>query len=449
MLLLAKNNFLEVQLKVENFKKKMFGIESETTHRKLRERKEKQEKSLSNNGSNIRTSALPKQPTAQDASIDTQATNRYFDDIQQDQAMTTEAEVTEEIDLSQRNRNSICRQSQVLDSTRSKLMGLVNSTKGMRTELDSSYIDIVQLNSSQGLESQLTSTQVINSGDFVCEARFSSSSSASCEVPYQDSQVAISRDNPQNVQEELVLVESHNATNAPSKSASKGREKQLKKPFKSDIQQANHGSEIQLTWAVRERVSKYLALARRSFDFSSLVKTRRLVPGKTLTICINSQRYTALLQLDGTLETDADIRFPGLAQWIKSIMGRPFTRLTVKEQRSIQILYEDVPVEEILDRDGFEWDRESYEALGVTIDHQNSPKDTQRETLNSVDKPHETLPNSDKEILHLVPDEMNRNVKSLIVHTKAEYFPTCCCYEKSWEGKEPFPQHYLDELENW
>lgn len=235
----------------------------------------------------------------------------------------------------------------------------------------------------------------------------------------------------------------HQEEVAPTASTSLSNKQNKNKNHKQNsvkISQRENSAKIE-NEADKKRSSIYKTLLRASFNFKSLLTRKILLPGKSLKMLFNDEMYTALLQQGGNVKSQTNETFPSLAKWVTSIFGKLYSKLLLKERLAIRIYYSDVPLEEVLD--GVQLIEDTVPLNETCI----SLEDSQSSIIIEIpQKEHKTPSNG---TLSLVPDEMTRHIKQVIMHTEAEYFPTCNCYEKCWAGKGPFPQHYLDELDKW
>ena len=220
----------------------------------------------------------------------------------------------------------------------------------------------------------------------------------------------------------------------------------------------------------RSRLPKILTM---NFNLRPFVLKGILSPGKNnMRMNINNRIYIASLASDGTIEMNG-FSFPTIGNWIKSVEGKRFGKLTRMVQKTLELQYSGKSLEEVLE-EGEKQNRSllrtneeiarsnpalqatktsnniSLEAVPVTQNTIPNPTPSTEDELTEKNPvPNNYLSLNANEDLQLVPDEMTRHIKTVFLHAQNEYFPICQCFEQFWSGLQPFPKHLLDEVESW
>ena len=220
----------------------------------------------------------------------------------------------------------------------------------------------------------------------------------------------------------------------------------------------------------RSRLPKILTM---NFNLRPFVLKGILSPGKNnMRMNINNRIYIASLAPDGTIEMNG-FSFPTIGNWIKSVEGKRFGKLTRMVQKTLELQYSGKSLEEVLE-EGEKLNRSllrtneeiarsnpalqatktsnniSLEAVPVTQNTIPNPTPSTEDELTEKNPvPNNYLSLNANEDLQLVPDEMTRHIKTVFLHAQDEYFPICQCFEQFWSGLQPFPKHLLDEVESW
>ena len=165
--------------------------------------------------------------------------------------------------------------------------------------------------------------------------------------------------------------------------------------------------------------------------------------------------YVGSLKIDGSIVMKS-FTFPSIGSWFKSVIGQRFTS-SGKSKEKLEVLYYDQfgsgdkwrPLDEIIlldDEPSRAVPKRRYTEIPFT-----TPKP--RSTAAPAKQPEPPLQDSDtgeiEELtLQLVPDEMIHHIKTIFVHSPAEFFHTRH-EEEFWNGTKPFPKHFLDEIDQW
>ncbi|KAI9555537.1 hypothetical protein GHT06_018052 [Daphnia sinensis] len=205
-------------------------------------------------------------------------------------------------------------------------------------------------------------------------------------------------------------------------------------------------------------------IAKIGFHLRPFVLNGVLCPGKNnMKLAINSRIYIGSLAADGTIEMNG-FNFPTIGNWIKSVEGKPFSKLSKSVQRTLDVQYSGKSLGQVLDVD------EPLKTSGLGKVSTLQPPTAESNLVqnyvsfsplpknNSTPYVAATVSNlvhtsaiisNTKEELQLVPEEMTRHIKSIFLHAQDEYFPICKCAEQFWCGIQPFPKHILDEIDSW
>lgn len=220
----------------------------------------------------------------------------------------------------------------------------------------------------------------------------------------------------------------------------------------------------------RSRLPKILTM---NFNLLPFVLKGILSPGKNnMRMNINNRIYIASLAPDGTIEMNG-FSFPTIGNWIKSVEGKRFGKLTRMVQKTLELQYSGKPLEEVLE-EGEKLNRSllrTNEEIARSNPALQATKTSNSISLEAVPATQNTIPNptpstedevteknpvpnnylslNANEDLQLVPDEMTCHIKTVFLHAQDEYFPICQCFEQFWSGAQPFPKHLLDEVESW
>ncbi|XP_059352079.1 uncharacterized protein LOC130686655 [Daphnia carinata] len=212
-------------------------------------------------------------------------------------------------------------------------------------------------------------------------------------------------------------------------------------------------------------------IVKIGFHLRPFVLNGVLCPGKNnMKLTINSRIYVGSLAADGTIEMNG-FNFRTIGNWIKSVEGKPFSKLSKLVQRTLDLQYNGKSLGQVLEVD--EPLRSTVTRIPstdniaqVSISHPPmaesnfvqkrfpvSPPAIKNPTpypAGTVSKLVHTIASiSNTKDLQLVPEEMTRHIKTIFLHAQDEYFPICKCSEQFWCGTQPFPKHILDEVDSW
>ncbi|KZS17302.1 Uncharacterized protein APZ42_016922 [Daphnia magna] len=217
-------------------------------------------------------------------------------------------------------------------------------------------------------------------------------------------------------------------------------------------------------------------IVKIGFHLRPFVLNGVLCPGKNnMKLTINSRIYIGSLAADGTIEMNG-FNFSTIGNWIRSVEGKPFSKLSKLVQRTFDLQYNGKSLGQVLEVD--ESLRSSVlrkvreipftdNIAQVSMSHPptaesklvqenvsfsspatKNPMPYLTGTVNNLVHTSATISNT-KEDLQFVPEEMTRHIKTIFIHAQDEYFPICKCVEQFWCGIQPFPKHILDEVDSW
>ncbi len=244
--------------------------------------------------------------------------------------------------------------------------------------------------------------------------------------------------------EEEIVIEDHAPNDESSVSGSQNLSSKL--------------SERKSNLVKDDKLRRLSKIATMNFSLKPFILKGVLSPSKgNLKMNFNNRVYIASLAADGTIEMNG-FTFPSIGYWIKSVEGKRFGQFLTADQKTLDLLYNGKPLEDLLD-----FKEQSQKAVVPKKKYNEIPL-TPIPKLNTRSKSTaagkhavEVLANTTVSIsefrstenLQRVPDEMTRHIKTIFLHTPDEYFPICQCVEQFWNGTQPFPQHLLDEVDSW
>lgn len=222
-----------------------------------------------------------------------------------------------------------------------------------------------------------------------------------------------------------------------------------------DSQQSLSSQSIGKNCEVSDKLKRLSKIVLMNFNLRPFVMKGVLLPGKNnLKMNFNNRVYIASLAADGTIEMNG-FTFQNVGNWIKSVEGKRFGNFAKGIQRTLELLYNGKPIEDVLELEE-QREKSKAESNGMS----NGILTAQRAIPNSpstanIDKdvPKTVITkeanSKDTDDLMLIPDEMTRHIQTIFLHDSEEYFPICQCVEQFWNGAQPFPRHLLDEVDSW
>ena len=195
-----------------------------------------------------------------------------------------------------------------------------------------------------------------------------------------------------------------------------------------------------------EKLKRLSKMVLMSFDLRPLIATGVLMPGRNnMKMDFKEHVYIASLLADGAIEMNG-LRFRSIGHWIKGIEGKRFGAYSIRDQKTLKLLYNEKPLEDLIVTGNMMLEPSTKVSENSFQIEGSEDIFAPRREINSRTK-NTNSPVALNENLDFIPDSMTRHINSIFPHVPDEYFPTCQCIEQFWNGKQPFPKYLLDEVD--
>lgn len=226
------------------------------------------------------------------------------------------------------------------------------------------------------------------------------------------------------------------------------------------------------------RLKRLSRLAHCGFSLLPYLQDGTLFSGKNnLKMSFNDRAYSGSLKADGSIEMNG-FTFRSIHDWIKSVSGKRFSSYKTSQKITLRLLYgtDGRPLEEIIPYEDRPIPRgkksnltkKKFNEIALVVKRPTLPKlpsasvttvgpassEECRDVQEGMEVSSSAVTAIDTRVdvpnLEFVPDAMTAHIKTILVHTAAEYFPLCQCVDQYWnENQTKLPSHLLADLEGW